>query len=63
MDYRKKESIQNTIKKVKVSYIHILLLNNNNNNNKLSYIIIFIYHESLLAGSFPIFLRKASLQS
>lgn len=62
MDYRKKESIQNAIKKVKVSYIHILLLNNNN-NNKLSYIIIFIYHESLLAGSFPIFLRKASLQS
>lgn len=62
MDYRKKESIQNAIKKVKVSYIHILLLNNNN-NNKLSYIIIFIYYESLLAGSFPIFLRKASLQS
>lgn len=61
MDYRKKESIQNAIKKVKVSYIHILLLNNN--NNKLSYIIIFIYYESLLAGSFPIFLRKASLQS
>lgn len=61
MDYRKKESIQNAIKKVKVSYIHILLLNNN--NNKVSYIIIFIYHESLLAGSFPIFLRKASLQS